>query len=102
MATKRTKAPKLHPAPSVQVVFSPQPELRPVDEHEIDCLLARYGAAPWAKVSTCGRRFSLTEWLALPLDGHQKDDVEDLELRTCPSCRSTMAVVLHPDGSRTP
>jgi hypothetical protein len=86
-----------------QIEFTrlPQPELRAPHEHAIDCLLARYSAEPWSKACGCGRTHSLAAWIALPLVGHQKDDVEDLELKDC-QCGSTLAVLLLPDGRRVP
>ena len=44
------------------------------------------------KTCSCGRIYSLEEWLALPAGGIQKaDGDEDLEMRHC-SCGSTMCV----------
>ena len=39
----------------------------------------------------CGRTYSLPDWNALPLVGHQRDEVEVLELRNC-WCGSTRSV----------
>jgi hypothetical protein len=76
-------------------------DFRPVDEHAIDVLLAKFGREPWTKRCGCGNGYNLAAWMALPLVGHQKDDVEDLELKDC-QCGSTLAVLLLPDGRRVP
>lgn len=70
---------------------------------EIGRLLRQYTRVrAFSKTCTkCGKVRNLSEWLALPLNGHQKDEVEDLELRTCPKpCGSTLAVVVLSDGRR--
>lgn len=50
------------------------------------------------KVCACTRSFTLAEWNALELVAEDWDAVGDgnelLELRNCPTCRSTMAIVV--------
>jgi hypothetical protein len=47
------------------------------------------------KACSCGRAYTPETWKTLPLCGVQDDDVEIMELRTCP-CGSTIAIVLGP------
>lgn len=76
-----------------------EPALSPAQEHEVSVLLAQHTREPFSKRCACGRTHNLAAWLALPDRGHQKDDVEDLELRDCP-CGSTLAVLMLPTGQR--
>lgn len=47
----------------------------------------------WPKRCSCGCSYDREGWERLPCIGIMRDDVEILELRTCP-CRSTISVVL--------
>lgn len=44
-------------------------------------------------VCSCGKAYTLAEWLALPYVGVQCDEVEHLEMRNC-TCGSTRARVV--------
>jgi formate dehydrogenase maturation protein FdhE len=46
------------------------------------------------KRCSCGRRYDERQWNALEFVGPQEDEVEKLELRNCPRCNSTIAIIL--------
>ncbi len=50
-------------------------------------------------VCSCGKTYTQEEWEALKLDGYQDDPPLKLELRTCPSCNSTRAVLVDGPGN---
>lgn len=47
------------------------------------------------RCSGCGREFTRAQWDELEYVGPMDDGFEGLELRNCPDCDSTIAIVLY-------
>jgi hypothetical protein len=46
----------------------------------------------WRKRCRCGAEYTALQWLGLPFVGRLDDDEDDLELRNCTDCGSTISI----------